>query len=215
MGLLTKLGFVKRNIKEDKQVWTWDDYYCITFIRPCEKHPRGKTKIYYQKAIGDIGDKRPFQLFSGFYIFDNRNMAFELLKNIGIVETITKKRYKKVKKHNHHFYFSEYCFKEVAPNVFRKHFFQISFIAPKWEDEKGKCVILRKLQTKKSLKGLVDSQLVYKGQYFFHNDQFVKFLFDKIGFYKHEKEEKYMNYIFKREKTSDGKSFIDLELLNF
>lgn len=215
MGLLKKLGFIKRNTREDSQFWTWDDYFCITFVRPCEKSPKGMTKIYYQKAVGDIGDKRGFQLFSGFYIFDNRKMAFELLKNLGIVEAITKKRDKKIKKHNHHFYFSEYGFKQVTPCVFRKHFFQISFIAPKWEDEKGKCVILKKPQTKRSLKGQTASKLVYKGQYFFHNDEFVKFLFDKIAFYKHEEAKMHMNYIFTREKTPDGNSFIDLELLNF
>ncbi len=181
---------------------------------------KGGSQTIIYKAIPGYpdADRNQKQLFSGSYIFDNEEFAAELLKNVGIIELIQGTKIRELKSHIHHLVLKELGFLEIERDVWIKGIYLISMQPPKWDNDRGKVVILKKRNIKKLKDGFYPSIVVYKGRYFFDDENFTRDLFDKIGFtyFNTNPKQKNFDYEFDRDIYEDGEfSYLDRFLFNF
>ncbi len=195
--------------------WSWQNTFYI-YTKPVSENSRfGRTKILKTSDLNFTGDKRENVLFQGSYVFDNEEFAGKLLKNIGIEEKIKGIILTEQKEVNHIEILTDLGFKEITHNTWTKNIFLISLRPPRFDTDRGKCIILKKPNNKKLMKNERPAGVVYKGRYFFDDPFFTEMLLEKIGFYLFESMEKNKTYQFNRETLADTQSYIEDEFLKF
>jgi len=213
MTLLEKLDF--RPIGKSGYSWLWHDTFYILIKPPNYKHKLGWTQIIKNLNTNFTVDKRESFLFQGSYCFDNDDFAYRLLKNIGILEKINGTKIIELKDTKHFQVLTDLGFIEIVPNTWTKNIFLVSLRPPRFDTDRGKCLILKKPNFKNLIKGDRPANVVYKGRYFFEDSFFTEILFDKIGFYLFDSEQQNKTYDFNRETMTDSENFIEDEFLQF
>jgi len=213
MKILENLGF--KSVSKTERLWSWKDIFFIYIKKPSENNKHGKTKIYKDLGVYFTQDKRESILFSGYYCFDDEFSANTLLKNIGILEKINNTKILEEKTTNHEEVLKEHGFTEIEQNTWVKNIFLISLKPPRFENDRGKCIILKKPNIKKLKKADRPANIVYKGRYFFDDLLFVQILFEKIGFYLFDAGDKNKSYHFTRETLAENGNYIEEEFLKF
>ena len=219
MKFLIDLNFrLVKNKQNGQNTWAWGDLFVIANTPSLLKKWKSQTIIYKRiPGYPDI-DRNQKLLFRGSYIFDNQEFASELLKNVGIIELIQGTRIRELKSHIHHLTLKELGFIEIEQDVWTKGIYLIALQPPKWDNDRGKVVILKKRNIKKLKDGYQPSIVVYKGRYFFDDENFTKELLDKIGFtyFNENPKQKNIDYQFERDKYDNYEfSYLDRDLLNF
>jgi len=106
-------------------------------------------------------------------------------------------------------------FKEIESDTWTKNIFLITLRPPRFENDRGKCLILKKPNIKKLIKGDRPAKVVYKGRYFFEDTFFTETLLEKINFYNFDSGQKNKSYEFTRERLAASGNYIEEEFLNF
>ena len=220
MELLKYLGFTLRKEKHDKlrNTWIWKDVFEIENIIATKEKKKNRTSIFKKNPINPYSKENENILYWGFYIFDDNEFSLKLFKNIGIIEFINKTKILEPKPLVHETILTELGFERIELNTWTKGIFLISILPPKWNDDRGKVIILKKPNVKKLKAVDRASKVVYKGRYFFDDDDFTKILFDKIGFTYFDTNPKKKNFEYKfiRDKINGNDDlYIDKEFLNF
>lgn len=213
MTFLENLGF--RSVGKSGYSWLWQDTFFISARQPDDKKRYGKTRIFKNTNNSFTGDKRENILFQGFYCFDNEDFANRLLKNIGVLEKINGVKLLEPKDTNHEQVLTDLGFTEIEPNTWTKNIFLISLKPPRFENDRGKCLILKKPNIKKLIKGDRPANVVFKGRYFFDDIFFTETILEKIGFHTFEQGYKNKTYEFTRETLLDSGQYIEEEFLKF
>lgn len=213
MTLLENLDF--RPVGKSGRSLLWKDTFYVLNRPPDDKNKFGKTKIIKNSDISFSGDKRESILFQGSYSFDNDEFANKLLKNIGILEKINGTKILEQKDTNHIQVLTDLGFTEIIYNTWTKNIFLISLRPPRFDTDRGKCIILKKPNIKKLIKGDRPANVVYKGRYFFDDNFFTETLLEKIGFYHFDNGQKNKTYEFNREMLVDNEHYIEEEFLKF
>ena len=213
MTILENLNF--RPAAFSDRYLSWKNIYNIYNRLPDDKNRLGRTVISKKSNISFTGDKRENILFQGSYAFDNDEFANNLLKNIGILEKINGTKLLEQKGINHRQVLIDFGFKEIAYCTWTKNIFLISLRPPRFETDRGKCIILKKPNIKKLT--LLDgrAKVVYKGRYFFDDTYFTETLLEKIGVYHFDNGKKNKTYEFNRETLADNDKYIEDEFLKF
>ena len=213
MTFLEKLNF--KPVGTTGQSWLWQDTFYILTKPPNDKHVLGKTKITKILHSSFTGDKRENILFQGSYIFDNHIFTNRLLKNIGIIEKITGTKIIERNDTNHQQMLTDIGFTEIEHNTWTKNIFLVSLRPPRFDNDRGKCIILKKPNIKKLIKDDRHANVVYKGRYFFEDSAFTETLLNKIGFYQFDSGQRNKTYEFTREMLVDSENYIEEEFLKF
>jgi len=213
MRLLENLGFIKFG-KSGKN-WSYDNTFAIYTIVPNDSHRLGRMKIIKKLDKVLYADKRENILYYGFYASDKNDFFYKLLKNVGIIEKIKGQKIIEHKKVNHIQALTDLGFSEIKPDTWTKNIFLVSLKPPRFEGDRGKCIILKKPNYNTLLKKDRPANVVYKGRYFFDDDDFTKILFHDIGFYIFDCGERNKNYEFTRDTLAINGHFIDEEFLKF
>ena len=205
---LKNLGF--NTFKKNEKTWTWKREYYITVKEPSETMLNGKTKISKNSEINFTGDKRENVLFQGQFIFNELDFAEKLLKSIGIYEKINQLIVPNVNDRiGHNWFFKENNFIETVQNKWIKNIFFVAIVHPKFETDRGKCIIMKKPNIRKLKETDRLANVVYKGRYFFDDKEFTNKLFEKIGFFSFVQTDKNKDYFFQGEYLEDYKAVED------
>ena len=213
MTILKDLGF--KQYGTFSQNWLWRHLYIVLTKAPEGTNLHGKSKIIKNLNTNFTGDKRETILFQGSFAFDNDDFANKLLTNVGIIERITGNSLVELKDTNHNQVLTDLGFTEISYNTWTKNIFLISLRPPRFENDRGKCIILKKPNIKKLINSDRPANVVYKGRYFFDDNVFTQILLEKIGFYHFDSGKKNKTYEFTRETVADTALYIDKEFLNF
>jgi len=213
MIILKNLGF--KPFGKLKQNWYWRNLYTILTKAPNENNIHGKSKIIKNLNTNFTGDKRETLLFQGSFAFDNDVFANKLLINVGVIENITSNRLVETIVTNHNQVLTELGFTEIGLNTWTKNIFLISLRPPRFENDRGKYIILKKPNIKKLTINDAPANVVYKGRYFFDDNVFTQILLEKIGYYHFDNGKKNKTYVFSRETITDSSLYLDKEFLNF
>ena len=213
MTYLENLGFIP--VGETGHYWSWDNTFTIYTVAPSVIGGYGKTGIFKNTSISFTGDNRENILYRGNYILDNEVFLNELLKNVGVLEKINGTKIIEKKNTNHQQILKDLGFSEVEANTWTKNIYLISLKAPRFDTDRGKCIILKKPNVKKLMKVDRPARVVYKGRYFFDDIFFTEALFDKIDFYNFDNGQKNKTYEFNRETIAETGLYIEEEFLKF
>lgn len=213
MTFLEELGF--KPIGKSGRSWSWQETFYVLIRPPDDTHRLGKTKISKTSHIGFTDDRRENILFLGSYSFDNEDFANRLFKNVGILEKITETKILEHKEVNHKNVLTSLGFTEIEHNTWIKNIFLVSLKPPCFDADRGKCLILKKPNTKNLIRDSLPARIVYKGRYFFDDPFFTEILLEKIGFYYFASGEQNKTYEFQRETLKDSKTYIEEEFLKF
>lgn len=212
-AFLENLNF--KPVGKSGRSWLWQDTYYVLVRPPDDTNRFGKTRIIKNADPIFTGDKRENILFQGSYCFDNEDFANRLLKNVGVLEKMTGTKILEHKDTNHRQVLTELGFTEIEFNTWVKNIFLVSLRPPRFENDRGKCLILKKPNVKKLLKSDRPANVVYKGRYFFEDNFFTEGLLERIGFYHFDSRKKNKTYEFTRETFLDSGRYIEEEFLNF
>lgn len=213
MKILDELGFLP--IRKNGRGWEWKKSYRILITFPQESNPYGRTKIFKTQENIFTNDKRENMLFHGNYIFDNEAFVNRLFINTGIMEKIYQTKIIEQKDLNHEELLNGLGFKEIEKNKWIKNIFMIALKPPKFDTDRGKCLILKKPNIKKLVSFDRPAKVVYKGRYFFDDDEFTENLLNIIGFYSFNAGQKNIEYEFQREVIEESHQFVEDEFLKF
>ena len=213
MKILENLGFFKSD--QLGQKWSYNNTFFISSPFPNDRNQLGKTKITKRLHNGYSIDKRENILYQGFYGFDKKDFCYKILKNVGIIEKIKGQKIIEHKKLDHIQTLTGLGFLEVKPDLWTKNIFLVSLIPPRFEDDRGKCIILKKPNYSRLIKNDMPANVVYKGRYFFDDDDFTKTLFRNIGFYIFECSQKNKDYEFNIDTLEVNGRFLYEEFLKF
>ena len=210
---LKNLGF--NTFKKNEMTWTWNREFYITVKEPSETMLNGRTKISKNSEINFTGDKRENVLFQGQFIFNEIDFTEKLLKSIGIYEKINQLIVPNLHDRiGHNWFFEKNSFIETSQNKWIKNIYFVAIVPPKFDTDRGKCIILKKPNVKKLKETDRLANVVYKGRYFFDDIEFTNKLFEKIGFFSFNQTDKNKDYFFQGEYLDDYKAVED-EFLKF
>jgi hypothetical protein len=210
---LKNLGF--HTFKKNEKTWSWKREYYILVKEPSETMVNGKTKISKNAEINFTDDKRESILFQGQFIFNDLEFAEKLFKSIGIYEKINRVIVpNEPEKNSHNWFFKENNFIETVQNKWIKNIFLVAIVPPKFDTDRGKCIIMKKPNIKNLKERDRLAHVVYKGRYFFDDKEFTNKLFEKIGFFRFNQSDRNNDYFFQGEYLDNYKAVED-EFLKF
>lgn len=213
MEYLEKLGFLP--FRKNGRGWEWKKTFRVLISFPTNSNLYGRSKIVKMQKISFTNDKRENILFQDTYVFDNEDFVNKLFVNVGIMEQLYNTKIIEKKSVDHSELLNSLGFKEIEKDRWIKNIFLIALKPPKFDSDRGKCLILKKPNIKKLVNDDRPAYVVYKGRYFFDDFSFTENLLKIIGLYSFISGNKNLDYQFQREVLEKSQQFIEDEFLKF
>jgi len=211
--ILSDLGFINNYGIQWK--WHWNKYFFVSNGKDNTKPDNRKTTISRVVDLITTKDYRECILYHGKYIFDDKEFAEKLLLYVGVVEKIKNQIILDTTPEiGHRWFLEEKEFEEIEPNWWVNGMYSVTIVPPAYDNDRGKCIILRRSNIKRLKREFVPATVCYKGRYFFENVNFTYALFEHITFFIFFNGRRNKDYKFERELWYDNK-FLDVELLKF